>query len=71
MKRRYIAAFAIAIYAAAGLHPSVAVSWQIVSLVALAACVLLGAHAVDRYVDALDGVRVGAAEVDADDGGGS
>ncbi len=71
MRKRYIAAAAIALYAAAGLHPSVAVSWQIVSLVALAVAVLLGAHAVDQYVGALDGVRVGAASVDTDDGEGA
>lgn len=69
MRKRYIAAIAIALYAAAGLHPQVAISWQIVSLVALGAAILLGAHFVDRYVGALDGLTVGAASVDADDEG--
>jgi len=66
MPRRYIAAFAISLYAAAGLHPQVVVSWQIVSLVALGAAVLIGAHAVDQYVEALDGVSAGAVRVDTE-----
>jgi len=66
MRKRYIASLAIACYAAAGLHPQVVVSWQIVSLVALSAAILIGAHAVDQYVEALDGVSAGAVTVDTE-----
>jgi len=67
MKKRYFAALATALFAAAGLHPQIAVSWKIVSLVALGDSILMGAHVVDQYVGALDGLTVGAANVDTED----
>jgi hypothetical protein len=67
MRRRYIAATIIAAYAAAGLHPSVSVTWQLVALVAIGAGLLIGAHGVDRYKEALEGVSAGAVAVDSED----
>lgn len=71
MKRRYIAATAIAAFAAADLHPDLAASWPTVALVAIGAALLIGAHTLDQYVESLDGVRAGALDVDADDGEGA
>jgi len=66
MKKRYLVALVITAFAGADLHPALAVGWQAVSLIALAAATLLGAHWVDRQLSALDGLSVGAAQVDRD-----
>jgi hypothetical protein len=63
MQGRYIAAIAIAAFAGASLHPALDLSWHAVALISVGAAMLLGAHGVDRYKEALRGVEAGSIAV--------